>query len=205
MSFFKEYAVIVLAITAVWTLALLYVIFLHPFKIGSNEEKSPLLRRCDILHELPRKGFLWIMIGVALSGLLIWLKFPGVASKWAAHWITSEQSVLLLILAIALVTTFLTEVVSNTVVLTSMFVALFPLTRSNPAISWQILLTISLASNCAFMSPLATPCNGLGFGSSHKISLRFMLVAGLIMNLLSAAAITLWVHYIVPFALSLFA
>lgn len=205
MSYFKSYQIAVLVFTGAWTVVMLYLLFLHPFKISGDGQRGALLRRMDILHELPRKGFLWVLIGLAFSGLLIWLKFPSIASAWAAQWITSERWIILLMLTVALITTFLTEIVSNTVVLTSMFVALFPLTRSNPLLTWQIMLIISLSSNCAFMSPLATPCNGLGFGSSHKISLRFMLLAGLVMNLSSAALITLWVHYVVPPVLAMFA
>lgn len=205
MSFLHTLRLQVLLVTAIWTLGFLYVMFMHRFRTTDEPTREPLLRGKDILHDLPKKGFLWILLGLGLTGLLIWLKFPDQASRWAAQWISADRSLLLLMLSVALITTFLTEIVSNTVVLISMFVALFPLTKDFPGLSWQIMLIISLSSNCAFMSPLATPSNGLGFGSSHKISLRFMLLSGFLMNVVCAVAITLWVHYLVPPVISLFA
>jgi sodium-dependent dicarboxylate transporter 2/3/5 len=119
--------------------------------------------------------------------------------------VTDERSEFLLLLIVGAIATFTTELMSNTVIQIAMFVSLFPLTKVYPDIGWQTMLVITLTSGCAFMSPIATPSNGLGFGCVKKISLRHMLAAGLLMNIFSLLAITSWVNYVVPVVLSWFA
>jgi len=192
-------------ITSAWTFVFLYLIFFKRYRPSCKATKIKLLGSEDIFHDLPKKGFLWILLGLAVTGILVLLRFPTLVSHWTVSWLQAEYSLLLLYLIIALVVTFVTEVVSNSVIQISMFVVLLPLSKMIPEISWQMLLLITLCSTCAFMSPLATPSNGLGFGSSSKISLRYMLLAGLLMNVFSAGLITLWVNYCVPVVLRLFA
>jgi sodium-dependent dicarboxylate transporter 2/3/5 len=192
-------------ITVVWTL--IYLCFLFGIKFKSHEpgEATPLLGARDVLHDTPRRGLLWIAIGLAVTGILYLLGFPAAISSAAAKWLRADHSFLLMLLGLGLAVTFTTEVVSNSVIQIAMFVTLFPLSRLHPDVSWQMMLMITLSSSCAFMSPLATPSNGLGYGSSARLSLPYMLSAGFVMNLASAVIITSWIRYVVPLVLSWFA
>ncbi len=204
MSILKQLRPQIYLVTTLWTFFFLYLIFFKRYRPSLSAPKVRLLNTEDIFHDLPKKGFLWILLGLAVTAVLVALKFPALVSHWTVEWLMADYSVLLLYLIVALIVTLVTEIVSNSVIQISMIVVLLPLSKLYPEISWQMLLIITLCSTCAFMSPLATPSNGLGYGSSSKISLRHMLLAGLIMNLFSAGLITIWVNYFVPVMLRLF-
>ncbi len=204
MSMLKHLRPQIYLVTTLWTFFFLYLIFFKRYRSSHKAPKVRLLKTEDIFHDLPKKGFLWILLGLAVTAVLVALQFPALVSHWTVEWLMADYSVLLLYLIVALIVTLVTEIVSNSVIQISMIVVLLPLSKLYPEISWQMLLIITLCSTCAFMSPLATPSNGLGYGSSSKISLRHMLLAGLIMNILSAGLITIWVNYCVPLVLRLF-
>jgi len=205
MSFFPQLRTALLIATAVWTLAFMYGFFVFKFRLAADLAPQSLLPREHILHDLPRKGLMWIGAGLIITAVLVMLNFPDLVARASLNWIRGEQSILLLLLIVGAITTFATELVSNSVIQIAMFMTLFPLSRIYPEISWQMMLVISLSSTCAFMSPIATAANGLGFGSSRRISLPYMLKAGLLMNLTSLLVITIWVRYVVPLVLNLFA
>lgn len=205
MSFFRQIRTELMIVSIIWTLLFLYLFFMHKFRIKKDEAPQILLPRSLIFHDLPRKGLMWIMVGVLITAALVLLKFPDTVARASVKWIASEQSVFLLLLIAGAITTFSTELVSNSVIQIAMFMTLFPLSRVFPEISWQMMLIITLTSTCAFMSPIATPSNGLGFGSTRKVSIPHMLMAGMVMNLVSLLLITLWVRYLVPWVLCLFA
>lgn len=193
-----------LLISVAWALIFLYIFFIHKFKLVEGEKKDILLPGDYIFHDLPRKGLLWILAGVIITVILVMLKIPKTVAEAAVTWIINERSALLLLLIVGAVTTISTELMSNSVIQIAMFFSLFPLTKLYPEIGWQTMLVITLSSACAFMSPIATPSNGLGFGCIKKISLPHMLLAGLLMNVYSLLVITAWVSYVVPPVLALF-
>lgn len=194
-----------LILSVVWTLAFLYVLFIHKFNLKDGQPRGILLPREYILHDLPRKGLLWIVAGGVITLILVSFKVPKAVAEVAVTWITNERSAFLLLLIVGAIATISTELMSNTVIQLAMFITLFPLTKEYPDIGWQAMLVITLNSGCAFMSPIATPSNGLGFGCVKKLSLRHMMTAGLLMNIFSLVAITAWVNYVVPIVLAWFA
>jgi sodium-dependent dicarboxylate transporter 2/3/5 len=204
MSLLKQHGSLVYAVTVVWTLLYLWILFVPKFNLTEGT-KSRLLRYQDVIHGIPARGILWMLIGVAVTVVLYFLGIPKAIATAAMNWVQADHSLLMLLIIIALVTTFATEIVSNSVIQIAMFVTLFPLSRACPQISTEIMLIITLTSTCAFMTPIATPSNGLGFGTVKNISLGYMLVAGFVMNLASAVLISLWVHYVVPIVLAWFA
>lgn len=205
MSFLKQQRPQVYGFTVAWTVLFLWIFFGQKFRLQEKESLSPLLLRKDIFHDFPARGLLWILIGAGVTTVLYFFGVPNAVASVAVGWIQADYSLILLLLIIGLVTTFTTEIVSNSVIQIAMFLTLFPLSRSYPEISMQMMLIITLTSTCAFMSPIATPSNSLGFGSIKGISLRHMLLAGLVMNIASALLIVLWVHFVVPVVLAWFA
>lgn len=109
---------------------------------------------------------------------------------------------LLILLAVILAVSFLTEVTSNTAVASLMMpiMAVFGAGSGlNPVI---LMLAAAFASSMAFMMPVATPPNAIVYGTG-RIAMRVMNKAGLIMNLVSAVLLLLVVGFLVPLVLGI--
>lgn len=98
----------------------------------------------------------------------------------------------LLVLTIALMVTFMTELTSNTAttemllpVLASMSIAI----QVNPLL---LMIPATLSASCAFMLPVATPPNAIIFGT-RRVRVIDMVKTGFVINLLGAVLITLLV------------
>jgi sodium-dependent dicarboxylate transporter 2/3/5 len=203
LSILDKHKYIILFATIIWTLIYLHLLLIHKWK-AENGTRKKLLEFKDTLQDIPKKGLLWIGIAVLVTIVLWKLNFHQVMATWFTGWLEGNHSLFLLYWIFALLTTFASEVVSNSAVQLTMFTVLFPMTKINPDLSWQGMLIVTLCSSCAFMTPLATPSNGLGFGSSSKVSLKYMMMAGFIMNIVCATLISVWVYFIVPITLRWF-
>ncbi|MDH3222578.1 MAG: DASS family sodium-coupled anion symporter [Gemmatimonadota bacterium] len=109
-------------------------------------------------------------IGTQLQGL-------GALSPW------------LLIPAICLAITFLTELTSNTAtteMILPILAAAAVATDLNPLL---LMIPATLSGSCAFMMPVATPPNAIVFGS-ERLQIAEMAKTGIILNLVGAAVIT---------------
>lgn len=102
----------------------------------------------------------------------------------------SNLPLALLVLAICLGVTFMTETTSNTASAT----LLMPLLAAaaigaglEPAL---LMIPAAMSASCAFMLPVATPPNSIVFGSG-ALSVRDMAREGLVLNLIGAVVITL--------------
>ena len=97
-----------------------------------------------------------------------------------------------IVVIIALMITFLTEVTSNTAT-TTMILPILAATaqvlRVNPML---LMLPATFSASCAFMVPIGTPPNAIVF-SSGRVSMAQMGRTGLLLNLLGAAFITLYI------------
>jgi sodium-dependent dicarboxylate transporter 2/3/5 len=102
--------------------------------------------------------------------------------------------VLLTVLCVIL----LTELFSNTVVSAAFFPLAYLVAQTHGVHPFILMLAVSLASTCAFMTPVATPCNALAYGEIRGVRLRTMLGLGLILNLAGAVLMTFWVVWVVP-------
>ena len=108
----------------------------------------------------------------------------------------SDLPPLLVIGAIALAITFLTEFTSNTAT-TSIMV---PILGGAGALALGVhplllMVPAALSASCAFMMPVATPPNAVVFGSG-QITIPQMARAGIVLNLFGAVLVTLLVYYI---------
>ncbi len=100
----------------------------------------------------------------------------------------------LLIFAISLSVTFLTEINSNTataVLLMPILAAAALAADMDPRL---LMIPAALSASCAFMLPVATPPNAVVFGSG-QLPLRTMVREGLALNLLGAVIITAWCSF----------
>ena len=88
----------------------------------------------------------------------------------------------LMLVLVALLMTFLTEITSNTAITQVMLPILAALALGNDLDLTLLLMTATLCASCAFMLPVATPPNAIVFGS-ERIPMRAMVRAGIALNL----------------------
>jgi sodium-dependent dicarboxylate transporter 2/3/5 len=94
-----------------------------------------------------------------------------------------------LVLAIAAVIVFLTEITSNTAVTTTLLPVLAATALAIGTPPGVLLTTAALAASCAFMLPVATPPNAIVFASG-QVTVGQMAKAGLGLNLIAIIAVT---------------
>lgn len=106
----------------------------------------------------------------------------------------TRLSIILLIAAVALAVTFLTEITSNTATTTLLMPILAAAslgTGFDPAL---LMLPAALSASCAFMLPVATGPNAIVFGSG-KITVEQMVREGFVLNLIAVAVVTSVVYF----------
>lgn len=125
--------------------------------------------------------------GLSLAGAL---ENNGVIA-WLGDQLSSLEGLemLIIVLSITAVVVFMTEFMSN-MALTAVFLpiaaALAIGFNENPLL---LALPATLAASCAFMLPMATPPNGIIFGSGH-VTIAQMARAGFALNILSILVIS---------------
>ncbi|MDY0005123.1 MAG: SLC13 family permease [Polyangia bacterium] len=181
-----------------------FTLALFAWPVKGPKGRSRLLGLRDLTRELPWRGLLVaaavlaLLVIVARAGAASWLRdqMPGL--------IPGSRSPLVLVLVMVTITIFATEVLNNTTVSTVLFpvgAAAAPALGADPL---MIMLGISLASTCAFMTPVATPVNALALASLRGVSYRRFILTGLVTNIVSALWISLWLVFVVPHVLGLF-
>jgi len=110
--------------------------------------------------------------------------------------------IILLILVVALVVSFATEIASNT----AMAAVLMPIMAVtavsmglNPII---LMMTVAVCSSMAFMLPVATPPNAVAYGSGY-ITAEDLLRSGWVLDLIGVALWTIFLFTIVLWALGI--
>lgn len=164
------------------------------FLIPSSNKKGDLLSWDDSV-KLP--WGLLILFGGGLSiaaqinstGLGIWIG-NGLG-------ILSTVPPIILILSVATLIIFLTEITSN-VATTSTFLPVFGAVAIGLGIlPVSLTVPVCLAASCAFMLPVATPPNAIVYGSG-KFTIATMMKAGFFLNIIGIFVVTLFAYYIAP-------
>ncbi|RLA00846.1 MAG: SLC13/DASS family transporter, partial [Gammaproteobacteria bacterium] len=97
--------------------------------------------------------------------------------------------VVLLIMALALCVTFLTELTSNTATTTLLMPILAATAISANMDPLILMVPAALSASCAFMLPVATAPNAVIFGS-EKITVDRMIREGFVLNIIGTLVIT---------------
>ena len=166
-------------------------LFLWP--VDSSEGRRPLLAPRDCISEIPHKGLGLMGAAVGLAGLLYALGAHTLLGQWLVRQLPAGANPWLLAFLLALVTSFLTEVLSNTAVQLVLLALVEPMAGALPLSMLKLGTIITLSCTCAFMSPIATGVNGLAFGGVAGASVWRMLGVGLLMNGIAAAVISAYV------------
>lgn len=188
-----------------FTLLLAGMLFLVRWPVGQHKAaRRRLLGPGDLAREVPLRG---VLFGVGVLVLLVLLARSGVVDLlgFIVELIVPRTAgPFLTLLVLVLITIYATEVLSNTAVAT----VLFPLSR---VIATRVsldpltlMLAVSLASTCAFMTPVATPVNALAFAGIGDVSLSVFLKNGALANLLGGGWIATWIQWLVPPVLAWF-
>ena len=164
------------------------------FMIPSSSSKGELL---DWSHSDKLPWGLLILFGGGLSiaaqinssGLGIWIG-EGIS-------VLSTVPPIFLILAVAALIIFLTEVTSN-VATTSTFLPVFGAVAVGIGVlPVSLTVPVCLAASCAFMLPVATPPNAIVYGSG-KFTIATMMKAGFALNIIGIFVVTLFAYYLAP-------
>ena len=167
---------------------------------GKPEEHAGLENGGDNRGEISRKPlFLWeyardLPWGILLlfSGgiaLAIAFKASGLSALIASGFAgVGQLPIWLIILSIALLVTFLTEVSSNTATTSLLMPVLASVAIASGVDGLVLMLPAALSASFAFMMPVATAPNAVIFGSG-KVPIKAMIRYGLILNFIGAAVI----------------
>ena len=120
-------------------------------------------------------------------------------AEWLGTHLNLLQGVSLIILlgfVIASVN-FLTEVTSNVATASMILPILAALAAGIDVHPFGLMIAASVAASCAFMLPVATPPNAVVFGSGF-LEMKDMVRAGIWMNLMSIAVVTVFVYFLLP-------
>ncbi|KOR31788.1 hypothetical protein TI05_11390 [Achromatium sp. WMS3] len=188
LSMLPDYGLVILVLTGLITISFTWLLFWYPVTGG-----QPILELKDTYSNLPKKGLELLGIVLILGGILYFLDLQIWFANQLSNFIPHNISPFGFVLTIALITTFSTELLSNTLVQLAMFLIILPLAQNIGLPPIQVLLVVTLSCTCAFMSPIATPVNALAFGGTQNMSLMRFMGIGAIMNILGSVFITFYV------------
>jgi len=169
------------------------LIFLIP---GDRDEqgRSRKLMDWETAVQLPWGILLLFGGGFALA---LALKESGLSQLLGEAFAGQVQGVhpILLVAAICLLLTFLTEVTSNTATTEVMLPVLAGAAGAMGVNPLLLMIPATLSASCAFMLPIATPPNAIVFGSG-QVEMRQMIRAGIRLNLIGVVIITLVFYFL---------
>lgn len=194
LTAFPQWLTPILFATGAFTVGLAGYLF-APWR----RDEGPLLTGIDAVSGLPKKGLELLALVLLLGGIMYVLNLQGWLADRAQFLIPAALPLLALLLIIALLTSYATELFSNTVVQLALFLVLLPMAEPwgfDPA---RTLLVVTLSCTCAFMSPIATPVNALAFGGMPGMLLWRWLTVGAMMNAVAALVIAVYVFTFIDF------
>tara|TARA_Y100000588_G_C14052984_1_gene838071 strand:- start:242 stop:892 length:651 start_codon:yes stop_codon:yes gene_type:complete len=169
------------------------------FLIPSGDKTDPYIMKWEIMPKLP--WGLLILFGGGLS-LAATITRTGLSS-WIGNSLVviGQAGTLVLVLVIAIVIAFLTELTSNTAT-TGTFLPVVAAMAVGIDVNPLILtLTAALAASCAFMLPVATPPNAIIYSSGY-IRIPEMIRAGLALNIIGIVILSFLALIVAPLLFS---
>lgn len=165
------------------------------FIIPSVRFKNERLLDWDTAVKLP-----WGILLLFGGGLAI---AAGFVNSGLSEWIGSQLSGLkgvnlfLVILIVALLVIFLTEITSNTATASMMYPIMAALAVALGFHPYALMVAAGVAASCAFMLPVATPPNAVVFGSGY-LRIPDMAKAGFALNIIGTILVTLAIYFLLP-------
>lgn len=180
----------------------LYMVFIRRGGVEPGGMGKQILKPLDLFRGLPLGGLGILLLLGAVIALVKLLEldlhaveaFRGVMAGMGEDF----GDKYFLFLVTALIVIFLTEIFSNTVVSTAFFSVAYLGAQGAGINPLPLMVLVSACSTCAFMTPIATPCNSLAFGEMRNTSIRVMLSLGLLLNLTGGVLLSYWMYKVLP-------
>lgn len=143
------------------------------------------------------KNLPWGIVLLFGGGLAIAKAFQ---ESGLAVWFGDNLSVLhifpylVVLLFVALIVNFLTEVTSNVATASVFLPVMAGVALAMNVHPFPLMAVVCLSASCAFMLPVATPPNAIVFGSGH-MTMKDMVRAGLWLNLISVLMISVYIYF----------
>lgn len=163
--------------------------FLFMIPSGSREEGRRKLLEWPDTSKMAWGILLLFGGGIALAAALEKAGLIQKMGTWIAGF--AGSNILLLVVAIALLSIFISEVMSNiaqVIVFAPVIGGMADALKINPLL---LGIPMTLAASCASMLPMGTPPNAIVFASGH-VPIKKMVLVGLVMNLISVILISLF-------------
>lgn len=181
-------------------LAFVWLLFFRP--VRKSGKPKPLMRVSDLWSKLPLRGLSFAGGLVVIFALLArWSQSSGFDDRlgeWVSGLLPDGASPLPVLLLLSWITIYLTEFLSNSLVASALFYTASGLAEGLAIQPLPLFVAISMASTCAFMTPVATPVNSLAFGEIRDLSIPRMMLAGFVLNLAGGGLIALVCRYLFP-------
>ncbi|MHC8514740.1 SLC13 family permease [Sporosarcina sp. ITBMC105] len=174
-------------------IAMVFAILL--FIVPSVNKKGDHLLDWNTAVKLP-----WGILLLFGGGLAI---AAGFVSSELSVWIGSQLSglqgvhILVVILIVATLVIFLTEITSNTATASMMYPIMAALAVALGFHPYALMIAAGVAASCAFMLPVATPPNAVVFGSGY-LRIPDMAKAGLVLNIIGVLLVTAAIYFLLP-------
>lgn len=142
----------------------------------------------------------WDMIIMVGGGFSL---ASGFIDSGLTEWLANQMSILrqvhffIVILAVVLLVTFLTEVTSNAATASLFIPVMGALALTMDLHPFALILPVTMASSMAFMLPVATPPNAIIF-ASRQVSIDQMVNTGIKLNLYAVLIISLMSYLLLP-------
>ena len=157
-------------------------------------------KRGDLLQWEKSKDLPWGLLILFGGGLSLAAQ---ISSSGLGIWIGNSLLILstvppiLLILAVATLIIFLTEITSNVTTTTTFLPVFGALAIAIGVLPVSLTVPVCLAASCAFMLPVATPPNAIVYGS-NKFTIATMMRAGFALNIVGILVVTIFAYYFAP-------
>jgi len=171
-----------------------FVLFLLP----AQREEGAFLLDWDTAKHIPWDVIILMGGGFALAA--------GFSESGLTQWLANQLSILqgvhffIIIGAVVLMVTFLTEMTSNAATATLFIPVMGALAASMGLHPFALMVPAALAASMAFMLPVATPPNAIVF-ASRQIRIAQMAQTGIVLNLLAAVVISIISYLLLPLIL----
>ena len=157
-------------------------------------------KKGDLLKWEKSKELPWGLLLLFGGGLSLAAQ---ISSTGLGMWIGQSLMVLstvppiILILAVATLIIFLTEITSNVTTTTTFLPVFGALAVAIGILPVSLTVPVCLAASCAFMLPVATPPNAIVYGS-NKFTIATMMRAGIALNIIGIIVVTMFAYYLAP-------
>ena len=159
------------------------LLFMPPFN---------LLDWMDDKHHIPYRIMFLFGAGFSIAKAF---SETGLAQELASYLISmTHLSPLLLLLAVATMITFTTEITSNTALISIMLPVIYAVAEQTGINTTLFMMVATLCASYAFMLPIATPPNAIAM-SSGVVNVKSMLKYGIVLNLAGIFLIVLIAEY----------